>query len=173
MRITTIAPTAVALVLLSATPMRAQAPAPARQPGPIVPSFGGVFDVPSPGLPAPKDQDLKLRFDVNVGPEAGELNAGFDTVARFLPHWHEVIAPAIRSGRRVLIAAHGNSLRALVKYLDEISETDIVELNIPTGIPLVYMLNDDLKPLRKFYLGDAEAAERAAAAVANQGRVRT
>jgi intracellular sulfur oxidation DsrE/DsrF family protein len=84
MRITTIALTAVALVLLSATPMQAQAPAPARQPGPIVPSFGGVFDVPSPGLPAPKDQDLKLRFDVNVGPEAGELNAGFDTVARFL-----------------------------------------------------------------------------------------
>jgi intracellular sulfur oxidation DsrE/DsrF family protein len=86
MRIITISLTAAALALVAATPMQAQAPAPApaRQPGPIVPSFGGVFDVPSPGLPAPADQDLKLRFDVNVGPEPGELNAGFDTVARFL-----------------------------------------------------------------------------------------
>ena len=89
-----------------------------------------------------------------------------DTVARFLPYWHETIAPAIRSGKRVLIAAHGNSLRALVKYLDHISDQDIVELNIPTGIPLVYELDDDLKSLGSRYLGDPEAARKAAEAVA-------
>ena len=94
-----------------------------------------------------------------------------DTVARFLPYWHETIAPAIRGGKRVIIAAHGNSLRALVKYLDHISEADIVELNIPTGVPLVYELDESLKPLRKYYLGDAEAAVRKAQAVANQGKV--
>jgi len=92
-----------------------------------------------------------------------------DTVARFLPYWHESIAPCIKSGSRVLIAAHGNSLRALVKYLDGISDQDIVELNIPTGIPLVYELDGDLKPLKSYYLGDPEAARKAAAAVANQG----
>jgi intracellular sulfur oxidation DsrE/DsrF family protein len=84
MRITTLVFAAAILALVPAVPVRGQATAPARQPGPVVPNFGGVFDVPSPGLPAPKDQDLKLRFDVNVGPEPGELNAGFDTVARFL-----------------------------------------------------------------------------------------
>ena len=93
-----------------------------------------------------------------------------DTVARFLPYWHEAIAPDIRAGKRVLIAAHGNSLRALVKYLDNVSDQEIVELNIPTGVPLVYLLNDDLKPLQKYYLGDPEAAARKAAAVANQGK---
>ena len=82
-----------------------------------------------------------------------------------------MIAPAIKAGKRVLIAAHGNSLRALVKYLDDVSEADIVELNIPTGIPLVYELDDDLKPIRKYYLGDQEAAARKAQAVANQGKV--
>ena len=96
-----------------------------------------------------------------------------DTVARFLPYWHEAIAPDIRAGKRVLIAAHGNSLRALVKYLDNVSEEEIVELNIPTGIPLVYLLNDDLKPLQKFYLGDPEAVQAKMAAVANQGKART
>ena len=93
-----------------------------------------------------------------------------DTVARFLPFWHETIAPAIRNGKRVIIAAHGNSLRALVKYLDQISDRDIVELNIPTGIPLIYSLNEDLKPLTKYYLGDPAAAEAKAAAVANQAK---
>ena len=92
-----------------------------------------------------------------------------DTVARFLPYWHESIAPRIAAGRRVLIAAHGNSLRALVKYLDGISDEAIVELNIPTGIPLVYELHDNLKPIRSSYLGDPEAAKKAAAAVAQQG----
>jgi len=93
-----------------------------------------------------------------------------DTVARFLPYWEEAIVPQVRAGRRVIIAAHGNSLRALVKYLDGVSESEIVGLNIPTGIPLVYELDDDLKPIRHFYLGDPEAARRAAEAVANQGR---
>jgi 2,3-bisphosphoglycerate-dependent phosphoglycerate mutase len=92
-----------------------------------------------------------------------------DTVARFLPYWHSSIAPRISSGARVLIAAHGNSLRALVKYLDGISDDAIVELNIPTGIPLVYELGADLKPIRSYYLGDPEAAKQAAAAVAKQG----
>ena len=92
-----------------------------------------------------------------------------DTVARFLPYWHESIAPRIASGERVMIAAHGNSLRALVKYLDNVSDDAIVELNIPTGIPLVYELDADLKPIRSYYLGDPEAAKNAAAAVAKQG----
>jgi 2,3-bisphosphoglycerate-dependent phosphoglycerate mutase len=91
-----------------------------------------------------------------------------DTVARFLPYWHERIVPEVRAGRRVVIAAHGNSLRALVKYLDGVSEEEIVGLNIPTGIPLVYELQDDLRPVRHFYLGDPEAARKAAEAVANQ-----
>src|SRR5947207_1992341 len=91
-----------------------------------------------------------------------------DTVERFLPYWHETVAPAIRAGQRVLIAAHGNSLRALVKYLDRVSDTDIVELNIPTGLPLVYELDDDLKPIRSYYLGDPEAAKKAAERVAAQ-----
>jgi 2,3-bisphosphoglycerate-dependent phosphoglycerate mutase len=93
-----------------------------------------------------------------------------DTVARFLPYWQTAIAPDIKSGRRVLIAAHGNSLRALVKYLDHMSEQDIVELNIPTGIPLVYELDQELQPVKKYYLGDEEAALQKAAAVANQAK---
>jgi 2,3-bisphosphoglycerate-dependent phosphoglycerate mutase len=91
-----------------------------------------------------------------------------DTVARFLPYWEETIAPAVRSGRRVLIAAHGNSLRALVKHLDRISDDEIAALNIPTGIPLVYELADDLTPVRSFYLGDPEAVKKATEAVAGQ-----
>ena len=95
-----------------------------------------------------------------------------DTVGRFLPYWHGSIAPAIRSGKRVLIAAHGNSMRALVKYLDDVSDEDIVELNIPTGVPLVYELDADLRPLTHYYLGDQAAVEAAVNAVANQGKVR-
>jgi len=95
-----------------------------------------------------------------------------DTVDRFLPYWHQSIAPRIAGGTRVLIAAHGNSLRALVKYLDAISDEAIVELNIPTGIPLVYELDANLKPIKSYYLGDPEAAKQAAAAVANQGNRR-
>ena len=93
-----------------------------------------------------------------------------DTVARFLPYWDETIAPAIREGERVLIAAHGNSIRALVKYLDDVSESEIVELNIPTGMPLVYELDDDLKPSKRYYLGDPEKVKAAMEAVAAQGK---
>ena len=95
-----------------------------------------------------------------------------DTVARFLPYWHGTIAPAIRAGQRVLIVAHGNSIRALMKYLDNIPESEIVELNIPTGLPLVYELDDDLRPVRHDYLGDPEAARAAAARVASQTEVK-
>lgn len=91
-----------------------------------------------------------------------------DTVARFLPYWHETIAPSIRAGQRVLITAHGNSLRALVKYLDGLSDAEIIELNIPTGIPLVYELDADLRPVRHYYLGDAAAVEAAAERVRQQ-----
>ncbi|MFH1441533.1 MAG: 2,3-diphosphoglycerate-dependent phosphoglycerate mutase [Candidatus Omnitrophota bacterium] len=93
-----------------------------------------------------------------------------DTVARFLPYWHETIAPVIKSGKKTIIAAHGNSLRALVKYLDNVSEENIVKLNIPTGIPLVYELDKDLKPIKNYYLGDAEEVAKAMASVANQGK---
>jgi 2,3-bisphosphoglycerate-dependent phosphoglycerate mutase len=95
-----------------------------------------------------------------------------DTVARFLPYWHETIAPMIQSGKRVIIAAHGNSLRALVKYLDNVSDEEIISLNIPTGVPLVYELDDALKPIRSYYLGDAEAVQKAMQAVANQGKAK-
>ncbi len=93
-----------------------------------------------------------------------------DTVARVMPFWSESIAPTIQSGKRVLIAAHGNSIRALVKYLDNVSDSDIVGLNIPNGVPLVYELDANLKPIRHYYLGDAEAVAKAAAAVASQGK---
>ncbi|MBN2446853.1 MAG: 2,3-diphosphoglycerate-dependent phosphoglycerate mutase [Phycisphaerae bacterium] len=96
-----------------------------------------------------------------------------DTVARFLPAWHDVIAPAIKSGKRVIIAAHGNSLRALVKYLDNVSDEEIVGLNIPTGVPLVYKLDDALKPLKHEYLGDQSKVAAAMQAVANQGKAKT
>ena len=95
-----------------------------------------------------------------------------DTVDRFLPYWHETIAPAVKSGKRVIIAAHGNSLRALVKYLDNISDNDIVSLNIPTALPLVYELDDNLKPIKHYYLGDPEEVKKAMDAVANQGKAK-
>jgi len=95
-----------------------------------------------------------------------------DTVMRFLPYWHDTIVPTIKSGQRVIIAAHGNSLRALVKYLDNISDNDIVGMNIPTGMPLVYELDDHLKPMRNYYLGDPESVKQAMQAVANQGKAK-
>ena len=130
------------------------------------------YDIPPPPLSPddPRHPSRDRRY-ADIGPEALPLTESLkDTVARFLPYWNDAIAPTIKSGKRVLIAAHGNSLRALVKYLDKISEKDIVELNIPTGIPLVYLLNDDLEPLQKFYLGDPDAVKKAAQAVANQGK---
>jgi 2,3-bisphosphoglycerate-dependent phosphoglycerate mutase len=128
------------------------------------------YDIPPPAL-TPGDERYSGRDPRYAGMTADEIpltESLKDTVARFLPYWHESIAPAITSGRRVIIAAHGNSLRALVKYLDDIPEREIVELNIPTGIPLVYELDEQLKPIRHFYLGDPEAAARAAAQVAAQ-----
>lgn len=95
-----------------------------------------------------------------------------DTVARFVPYWENTIAPMVKSRKRVLITAHGNSLRALVKYLDNVSEKDIVELNIPTGVPLVYELDENLKPIKSYYLGNQEEIAKAAAAVANQGKAK-
>ena len=95
-----------------------------------------------------------------------------DTVERFLPYWHEVLAPTIKSGKRVIISAHGNSLRALVNYLDHISDEDIVKLNIPTGIPLVYELDSELKPIKNYYLGDPAEVARAMEAVASQGKAK-
>jgi len=128
------------------------------------------YDIPPPPL-TPDDPRSPARDPRYAGLTPDELpltETLADTVARFLPYWHGTITPSIRAGRRVLIAAHGNSLRALVKYLDNVSESEIVELNIPTGIPLVYELADDLTPLRHYYLGDPEAAAAAAARVANQ-----
>lgn len=95
-----------------------------------------------------------------------------DTVDRFLPYWHETIAPEIKAGKRIIIAAHGNSLRALVKYLDDLSEEEVLKLNIPTGMPLVYELDADLKPIKSYYLGDEEAVKAAMDAVANQGKAK-
>jgi len=130
------------------------------------------YDIPPPAL-TPDDPRHPSRDPRYASLSAEELpltESLKDTVARFLPYWHDTIAPTIRAGTRVLIAAHGNSLRALVKYLDNVSESDIVDLNIPTGIPLVYELDDDLEPLRHYYLGDPEAAAAAAARVANQAK---
>ena len=130
------------------------------------------YDIPPPPLdPAdPRHPGRDRRYAALPKDTLPLTESLKDTVARFLPYWHEEIAPAIESGRRVLIAAHGNSLRALVKYLDNVPESEIVELNIPTGIPLVYELDSTLKPLKKYYLGDQEAAARKAAAVANQAK---
>ena len=130
------------------------------------------FDIPPPALTL-DDERHPSRDPRYEGLKPSELpltESLKDTIARFMPYWHETIAPAIRSGKRTVIAAHGNSLRALVKDLDGIPESEIVELNIPTGIPLVYELDDDLRPLRHYYLGDPAAAAAAAARVANQAK---
>ena len=130
------------------------------------------YDTPPPSL-APDDvrsERSDLRY-AGLAPGQVPLTECLkDTVARVMPCWNEVLAPAIRSGQRLVIAAHGNSIRALVKYLDGIADADIVGVNIPNGIPLVYELDADLKPISRRYLGDPEAAARAAAAVANQGK---
>jgi 2,3-bisphosphoglycerate-dependent phosphoglycerate mutase len=128
------------------------------------------YDIPPPPLTAddPRHAAHDPRYRDLKPSELPLTETLKDTVARFLPYWHETIAPAIKAGNRVIIAAHGNSLRALVKYLDNIDDQTIVELNIPTGIPLVYELDDNLKPIRHYYLGDAAAAAAAAARVAAQ-----
>ena len=130
------------------------------------------YDTPPPALASddPRGQRQDPRY-ARLAPEQVPLTECLkDTVARVLPFWNEAIAPAIRSGQRIVLAAHGNSIRALVKYLDHLGDDDIVGVNIPNGIPLVYELDADLKPIRSYYLGDAEAAAKAAAAVANQGK---
>jgi 2,3-bisphosphoglycerate-dependent phosphoglycerate mutase len=130
------------------------------------------YDTPPP--PLGRDSPMWPGHDrryARLRPEEVPLSESLkDTVARFLPYWESDIAPALRRGERVLLAAHGNSLRALVKHLDNISDADIVELNIPTGVPLVYQLDDSLRPLSRRYLGDPEAVRRAEEAVARQGR---
>jgi len=132
------------------------------------------YDVPPPALEL--DDERHPRFDrryASLSPDqVPRCESLKDTVARMLPYWHSTIAPTVKSGRRVLVAAHGNSLRALVKYLDNISEQEIVELNIPTGIPLVYELDEELRPINKCYLGDMEAIQKAIDAVAAQGKAR-
>lgn len=130
------------------------------------------YDTPPPALDADDERhpSKDRRYAALTPEELPATECLKDTVARFLPYWHETIAPQIRDGKRVIITAHGNSLRALVKYLDNISDEDIVGLNIPTGIPLVYELDDDLKPIRSYYLGDQEELKKAQEAVAKQGK---
>src|SRR5512138_2284524 len=132
------------------------------------------YDVPPPALEL--NDERHPRFDPRYAsltpaqlPATESLKI---TLERVLPYWHSTLSPVIKFGQRVVIAAHGNSIRALVKYLDNISDAEITELNIPTGLPLVYELDDDLKPLKSYYLGDPEEAARKAAAVANQAKIK-
>jgi 2,3-bisphosphoglycerate-dependent phosphoglycerate mutase len=128
------------------------------------------YDVPPPKLD-PGDERSPTRDPryADMDPKDIPLSECLkDTVARVLPYWHETIVPSVKAGRHVLVAAHGNSMRALVKYLDDMPEEEIVGLNIPTGIPLVYEFNEDMSPIRHYYLGDPEAVKKAAEAVANQ-----
>jgi len=132
------------------------------------------YDTPPPALESsdPRHPRFDRRYASLRPDELPATEALKNTLERVLPYWHSAIAPEIKAGRQVLIAAHGNSLRALVKYLDDISDDEITELNIPTGIPLVYELDEDLRPLKSYYLGDPEAVATAAAAVANQGKAK-
>jgi 2,3-bisphosphoglycerate-dependent phosphoglycerate mutase len=131
------------------------------------------YDIPPPALERDANPSLRdpryATLDPKFIPDTECLK---DTVARVMPYWNEVLAPAISGGERVLLVAHGNSIRALVKYLDGISDDDIVELNIPNGVPLVYEFDDNMKPLRHYYLGDADAIAAKMAAVANQGKAK-
>ncbi len=132
------------------------------------------YDVPPPALELTDERHPKFdRRYAGLPPEQLPATESLKiTLDRVLPYWHEVLAPTIKSGKRLLITAHGNSIRALVKYLDNISDADITELNIPTGIPLVYELDADLKVIKSYYLGDPEEIAKAAAAVANQGKAK-
>lgn len=132
------------------------------------------YDTPPPALEL--DDERHPRFDpryVSLMPEQLPATESLKiTLDRVLPYWHSTLSPVIKSGKRVIVAAHGNSIRALVKYLDDISDAEITELNIPTGLPLVYELDEDLKPIKSYYLGDPEEAAKKAAAVANQARAK-
>ena len=130
------------------------------------------YDTPPPALDAtdPRCERADLRYAKLKTQDIPLTECLKDTVARVIPFWTESMAPAIKAGRQIVVAAHGNSIRALIKYLDNISDDDIVNLNIPNGIPLVYELDANLKPIKHYYLGDEEAAAKAAAAVASQGK---
>ena len=133
-----------------------------------------AYDTPPPPLDAddPRMENANPRYANLAANEFPRTECLKDTVDRFLPYWHETIAPTVKAGKNVIIAAHGNSLRALIKYLDGVSDADIVGLNIPTAQPLVYELDANLKPIKHYYLGDAEAIEAAMKAVANQGKAK-
>ncbi len=132
------------------------------------------YDVPPPALEWNDERHphLEPRYATLTPEQVPATESLKITLERVLPYWHDTIAPAVKSGQRLLIAAHGNSLRAMVKYLDNVSDAEIPELNIPTGIPLVYELDENLKPIKHYYLGDPEAVAKAAAAVANQGKAK-
>jgi 2,3-bisphosphoglycerate-dependent phosphoglycerate mutase len=132
------------------------------------------YDTPPPALEKsdPRVEAANPRYADLAQGEFPMTECLKDTVARFLPYWHGTIAPDVKSGKSVIVAAHGNSLRALIKYLDNVSDQDIVGLNVPTGQPLVYELNADLKPIKSYYLGDDEAIKKAMEAVANQGKAK-
>ena len=129
------------------------------------------YDTPPPALEAtdPRCERTDLRYAKLKAQDIPLTECLKDTVDRVIPFWTESMAPAIKAGKHIVVAAHGNSIRALIKYLDHVSNEDIVNLNIPNGIPLVYELDANLKPIKHYYLGDAEAAAKAAAAVASQG----
>src|SRR6185503_10097902 len=129
------------------------------------------YDIPPPEL-SPSDSRYEGKDPRYAGIDVPRTECLKDTVARAVPYWNSTIAPAIRAGRRVLVAAHGNSLRAMVKHLDGIGDADIVGLNIPTGMPLVYELDGNLRPLKHYYLGDAAEIERRIAAVSAQGKAK-
>jgi 2,3-bisphosphoglycerate-dependent phosphoglycerate mutase len=132
------------------------------------------YDVPPPALEEkdPRWPGHDLRYSTLTKAQLPLTECLKDTVVRFLPAWHDVIAPTVRSGKRVIVVAHGNSMRALVKYLDNVSDDEIVGLNIPTGMPLVYELNEEMKPIRSYYLGDPEKVKKAMESVANQAKVK-
>ena len=132
------------------------------------------YDVPPPALEStdPRFPGADPRYKLLTKDQLPLTECLKDTVARVLPFWHETIAPSIKSGQKVLIAAHGNSIRAMVKYLDNIAEDTIVGLNIPTGLPLVYELDANLKPIKNYYLGDPEKVKQAIESVANQGKAK-
>ncbi len=132
------------------------------------------YDVPPPALEEsdPRFPGTDPRYRDMKREELPKTECLKDTVARFLPYWHGSIVPQIQAGKKVLIAAHGNSIRALIKYLDNVSDEEIVGLNIPTGVPLVYELDEQIKPIKHYYLGDPEEIAKAAAAVANQGKAK-
>ncbi len=133
-----------------------------------------AYDTPPPPLPEgdPRIADKDPRYADMAPGQFPRTECLKDTVARFVPYWLEKIAPTVKSGKRVILAAHGNSIRALIKYLDNVSDADIVELNIPTAQPLVYELDADLKPIKHYYLGDQEAIKKAMEAVANHGKAK-